>query len=96
MPKPDKDGRLLLPKSLLYKILNLYEHKDFAVCYTDGKRLCLLDSELIKDEKVVSFIHFDQRADLFIPKEALEILGVAKDDMYIIYFQHGKIFIETL
>lgn len=96
MPKPNKDGKLLLPLSLLSEIPDLYEHGKFAVCYTDDKRLCLLHAGLIKDEKVVSFICFNERGDLFISKEALEILGVAKDDMYIIYWQQGKIFIETL
>ncbi len=88
MPKLDKQGRLTIP----FDFRSSFNGK-IAFCY-ENNRILLLNSNLSDNEKVFAFRIVDRKGRFSLPKEALSILDASEKDLFLIYIQNGKVYIE--
>lgn len=96
MPKLDTQGRLTIPLELRSKLSIPYTD-ELVICYED-RRIFFLNSnsEDVKNEKVLTYRPIDKHGRIFLTNKALEALDATTNDVFIIYLQHDRIYVEAL
>ncbi len=89
MPKLDGQRRLTIPIDFRD---SFFDNK-IALCY-DNNRILLLNPSLSDEAKVFAFRKLDDKGRFFLPKEVLNILDASKKDLFLIYLQNGKVYME--
>ncbi len=95
MPKLNPQGRIVIPSCLRIK-LSYTLSSEIAICCNDSKRVYLLNSDTISDEKIICFVKMDNKSRIILTSEVLEYLDACKEDTFIVYLQADKIYIEKL
>ncbi len=90
MPKLDGQGRLSIPIDFRYRY---FSNDKIALCY-ENNRILLLTAMFSDAEKVFAFRKLDDKGRFFLPREALNFLNASEHDLFLIYLQNDKVYLE--
>jgi len=96
MPKLDSQGRLTIPSELRQEV-NWSFPKEIAICYNfQNDNITICDKLDIADKCVISFRKLDQKGRFFLPNEVLNLLGLDKSSLFIIFLQNNEFCIKGM
>lgn len=96
MPKLDKQGRITIPLELRQEI-GLSSLDEIAICYDfSNDIITICNKQNIADNCVIAFRKLDKKGRFVLPNDVLNLLGISKNDLIIIFLQNDKLCIKGM